>query len=1723
MRRAVVISVLVLLTWKLSAQCGAGTPEFVVDLSANPNAAWISPDTVRMDTCCGATSPDVCVAFIVTLHPLAEGIIFDVCDGAMPGGALFYQVSCGPAQAVGEALCLSGPGPHYITFCKPGNNQNKYCITSVSEPVPGPDIAVNDGCYGQLYVSGYDPASLQWTSVSPGAAGTYNSYLDCTMGCDTVNVTGQAMAPDSVLYQVCGLLLGDCDTGYYCDTIAAYFYSTLQSIIQPEQPTVCFGATGTYLYATGGGGYPPYNFQWSTGSTSDSIFVNVGTYYLTVSDNTGCPPAYDTVTVTAFASTIEAFAGADTMVCINSLPFTLGGSVVAATGGRWIGAGGTFAPDSLTLNAAYTPTPAEVSAGFSELVLITTGNGSCPPDTDTVHITWHKFTTVPLFGTSDVTCNGLSDGAANLQVVSGMGLSSAVWGSTPVQNGFSAINLAAGNYTVILTDSLGCDSIFSISITEPPLLVHTLDTIVDASCNGYADGSITVAASGGISPYVYTWSNAATGNINPGLSAGTYSVIVTDSNGCADTGSYTVAEPAPIVIAIDTTDVLCTGGNSGVLLANVTGAFGTVTYLWSNGGTAASATALTAGQYEVTVTYGNACVDSATAVVDEPDSLTLLLTPVDVTCSGASDGTIGTTVGGGLPGYSYTWSNGAGNLASQAGLAPGTYTVTVSDVNSCTVQGTASITEPVALTLTTTPENITCNGYANGSISALAAGGTLPYSFLWSDGSTSAALSSLDTGLYVLVLTDSNGCTVSDSVQITEPALLDVTLTPVNVQCYGQNTGALTSATMGGTAPYNYLWSTSATTANINLLPAGMYAVTVTDSNNCQDTVSQVITQPDSLTLVLAEADISCFGADDGSIIATVGGGVPNYTYTWSNGAGNVSAISALAPGTYSLTVTDDNVCTILATVSITEPAALILTATPENITCNGYADGSITTSVTGGTEPYSFQWSNGSSDTAVYTLAPGTYTLTLSDLNGCTASSTLQITEPNALSGALVLTNVACYGGNTGTLISNVSGGTTPYVYSWSNAATTANLTQLTAGTYTLTVTDSNGCQDTVAEVVSQPDSLSLGLTYTDVTCFGAGDGTISTAVQGGVPAYVYNWSTGASGTSLSNLGPGSYSLTVADQNNCELFATILISEPGPLWINAMAENVHCSGNSDGSIVTGVSGGNAPYTYSWSTGGSGANLPNLPVGTYSLTVTDIKGCVHDTVINITQPPALQLSLSLGHISCFDGNDGVIHANASGGTLPYQYNWSNSSSVTDSAVALPAGYHAVTVTDAEGCTLAANATLLQPAMITVQLSQNETICLNTTATIQATAAGGNGGYGYQWSQGLPDQPAHVVAPTVSTTYSVTVTDSVGCPPATGSVKVVVKPVVFDDLNLNLRPGAICEGGSALISGTYTGDPTGYTFLWNNGLGTQPGSFTVNPVATTTYTLSVIDECGFDTTASVTLVVNPTPVVNFPEILAEGCAPFKTTLSVDAGGISIASYTWKLGNAQTSSEASPTVVYHQPGEYTVSVTLVSDKGCKATGATTGKVIVRRPPDADFTVTPERTDTDHPDVETGNLSQRANSYVWNISDGARYVATDIHHTFADYGVYNIELIAVDEFGCTDTAVRQVIVDPVLLFEAPDAFTPNTNGSGGGYYDPSAMNNDIFYLITDYVEKFRLLVYNRWGEVVFETFDPRQGWDGYYKGGLAPIGMYVWRADVTYVTGKEVTEVGNVTLLR
>ncbi|RMG82660.1 MAG: T9SS C-terminal target domain-containing protein [Bacteroidetes bacterium] len=501
----------------------------------------------------------------------------------------------------------------------------------------------------------------------------------------------------------------------------------------------------------------------------------------------------------------------------------------------------------------------------------------------------------------------------------------------------------------------------------------------------------------------------------------------------------------------------------------------------------------------------------------------------------------------------------------------------------------------------------------------------------------------------------------------------------------------------------------------------------------------------------------SCFNNNDGNATVSVTEGAAPYTYIWNNSA-TTQSITGLTAGTYIVTVTDANGCTASDTGIVNEPSALTVTTTVTNIPCNGYNNGSIITNASGGTSPYYYTWNNLATTSNLTGLTTGIYSLTVSDYNGCTNSTSTTINEPPAISVSLSVTSSTCNNAN-GSISVFTSGGISPYSYNWSTGATTSTITGLMAGTYSVTVTDYNGCTTSASGTVSEPAAISLFITATDASCAGNNDGSVITNVTGGTTPYSYSWSNGATTQNITGLIAGTYSVTVTDYNGCTASASDVVSDPAFLSALTTATGVSCAGNKDGSVITNVTGGTTPYSYNWSNGATTQNITGLNGGTYSVTVTDNNGCLTSATSVVSVPSAISVSLSPSNPTC-GNSDGSIYAGVIGGLQPYSFSWNTiPAQFTQTATGLFAGYYSFTVTDANGCTKIATQILSDNGAPSVSISYANENCGLADAYILTTVTGGISPYSYMWSTGSTATKLDNISAGV---YTLTVSDDNLC-------------------------------------------------------------------------------------------------------------------------------------------------------------------------------------------------------------------------------------------------------------------------------------------------------------------------------------------------------------------------
>lgn len=806
---------------------------------------------------------------------------------------------------------------------------------------------------------------------------------------------------------------------------------------------------------------------------------------------------------------------------------------------------------------------------------------------------------------------------------------------------------------------------------------HTFD------CNANTGNISTTTTGGSSANYNYLWSNSmTTQNIGP-VPGGPYNVIITEDNGCQTIRSTILT--IPVLNITFNTNFNCTSG-TGNITANLTGGTGTLTYAWSNSATTQSIGPVAQGSYTVTVTDANGCSKVATKILGPPTIYATIQSSFNCNTNAHNLSAYGS---GGPSPYSYSWSNGP-TTSSNNSVGAGTYTVTVTANNGCT--GTASITvssppPPLAVTSISSVFNCASNSI---DLTATVSGGISAYTYAWSGGGTALTKNVTSSGTYTFTVTDGNGCTATNSISVVVPSSSLSASISTAFDCANNET-VMTANANGGQASFSYLWSNSSITQSISSNTAGTYTVTITDANGCTATASYTNTASPP---VLNSTIVSVFDCSTNSIDLTAIpiGGLSSYNYSWSNGP-TISSTNVTVSGTYTVTITDANGCVSTSSIAVVVPAPLTLNM-PFTFNClTGL--GTISANHAGGAGPYTYTWSGTAQTTqTVSNLTAGIYGVTVTDANGCTITGTLNLGPP--VITVTIQSTFDC-ANNVLDVQANVVGGTGPYNYNWSNGGL-AQTTSITAtGLVTVTVTDANGCigMASINAVVPAPMNLTIQSSF---NCSNYTE-NLTASITGGAGPLMFVWSNLVLGASNTNLGNGTYTVTVTDANGCTITSSYTVNIPNPLAVSF--QSVFSCVTNTGTITANPTGGATPYTFNWNNAGNIQTNPNLLAGTYTVTVTDSNGCTVVASTNIGPP---NLTLNLQTIYNCNLGSGNITANTGGGASPYTYAWSNLGN-TQTISSLTVGTYTVTVTDVNGCSITGSSTLSIP---------------NVTATFQTT-------------------------------------------------------------------------------------------------------------------------------------------------------------------------------------------------------------------------------------------------------------------------------------------------------------------------------------------------------------------------------------------------------------------
>lgn len=748
-------------------------------------------------------------------------------------------------------------------------------------------------------------------------------------------------------------------------------------------------------------------------------------------------------------------------------------------------------------------------------------------------------------------------------------------------------------------------------------------------CSGNTPATLTSAGvGGGIGVFNYQWYSSttnplgqtgstptaangwaaitgATGATLPGATIGaigvtTYYQLLVQSGPCyVWTNVVTITiTPTPVINSATAVNESCHAGSNGSISVSLAG--GTQPYYYSdNGGSTYQLnnvfSGLSAGPYNLYVKDANGCpvvYGSNPITIQQPAALTQTDTATNASCNNVNDGSIVVTATGGTAPYSYSLNGGANQLGNGFfGQSAGTYTVQVTDANSCT--STATVTVDTAYSVTASlvsKTNVSCFEGSDGGATLLLTGGIPPYSYSINGVTFQASptFTGLTAGNYVGTIKDTRGCTDFVLVQITQPNLLQVQIdTLINVSCHDSATGAIYLGVIGGTAPYGFRWSNNDSTQDIINLTAGTYNVTVTDAKGCNSYSGTTVAQPLALFVNVASYhNLHCFNDSTGSIETAASGGTPPYAFLWSNSS-TYQNIFGLNQGTYALTVNDANGCVDTLSQALSQPTQLVPTISGTNVTCGSTSNGAVNFSLSGGTPPYAYEWNNGSSSQNLSNIGGGIYVVTARDANGCVAYDTITITGASApIAVNLASVSPSCHGTSTGTIIAVVTGGYEPYTYTWNTtpAHTTAAINNLGAGVYVLTVVDNIGCSVVVADTLHQTDSLTVNANVNGARCFNTSSGSVTAAVTGGVPPFTYlvNGIQQTTDT-FSNLSAGNYSVLVLDANGCQATSSFVVASPSAFSVKLSVTEQSILTNMQTQLIATPTSNSAIIGYVWS------------------------------------------------------------------------------------------------------------------------------------------------------------------------------------------------------------------------------------------------------------------------------------------------------------------------------------------------------------------------------------------------------------------------------------------------------------------------------------------------------------------------------------------------------------
>jgi hypothetical protein len=1155
------------------------------------------------------------------------------------------------------------------------------------------------------------------------------------------------------------------------------------------------GGTGSFTYNINGG--TAQNSNVFTGLTVGTYVVEADDGSSTISINVTLTEPTEVVPFISIQTDVSCFGMNDGVILVDGL------------GGTNIGGGYTYSINNepFTSNNFFN----NLSAGIYTILVRDELN--CE-GTTSVFITEPSELLSFIVNETQIDCSGNNNGQVVIGSTGGTAnyLYSFDGGAYGNNNIFT--NLSQGIYSVATVDLNNCQYSFNVTIIEPSAIQFDLTTQTNLNCFGDNNGVIEVSGQGGTGNLQYQINGQGyqNNNVFDNLSGGMYNLGVSDENGCVDSLSVEITEPAELLVElINQNNIPCSGGNTGSVTINITGGGGTPSIVFNGttaSGNSATFDSLTVGVYPVLVTDENNCSVSSTVEITENTAITLAITNTqNILCNGENNGSITAQSAGGSGSFIYVLNGvnqGANNIFTN--LQGGTYTVESIDDAGCSDIEVVQIIEPVILEAQLLQQtNLNCFGENNGSIVVNGSGGTgiLQYT-LGSETNTIGQFNNLSSGNYTILILDENNCATSAQANITEPNQLISTIeAQQNISCFGENDGSVTINASGGTGTISAELDGNILTGNavtFDGLVAGNYPIMVTDENNCQVTSFVEITENPVVALTIINSqNINCNGEGNGQIEVQANGGVGNFTY-FLNGVnqGVNNTFTNLSEGSYLIEIMDGVGCDDAMTVEIAEPTILnVQLAQQSNLNCFGENNGTATIAASGGNGTIQYTLGSTTNTTGEFdNLSAGNYQVMILDENDCSELVEFEITQPTEVQVQIV-ENVAvnCFGGNTGSLEVLAVGGVQEFeFFNGTETNTTGIFNDLTAGNYTISVTDGNSCQTIIQSTVTQPSEIVANiLSQEDVSCLGDNSGMILIGANGGVGNITFTLDGSANFTGeFSNLEAGSYAIQVLDENNCETTVNFQIEEPPEL--NIVLGNVtqaSCAGQ-EGAIEVSANGGVGNYEFSIGNNSNTTGVFNgFSGGIYIVQVTDGNACTAALEIEINEPNSLNGSISQSQdVNCFGGNNGSVQVTGAGGVGDLNFTLGNETNTTGVFENIFAGNYNIILEDENNCSLLINLLISEPTELEMMVFNiTEVNCYEGNGGAVNLAS--NGGTGtVQYTLGSETNTTGVFENLTAGTFNFMIEDENGC---TDVMEIEISSPIEISSSIVNNQGITCAG------------------------------------------------------------------------------------------------------------------------------------------------------------------------------------------------------------------------------------------------------------------------------------------------------------------------------------------